>query len=171
VVDVSGTEQAIVEQGPLATYLHGHIAGSRSAEALAQRLIDAGDVPDAEAFLSGFIDDIRRERSYVDSLLDRMSADQGILRRGVDAAAELASRAMGPASAASPGTFADLEALAIGVWGKRLLWGTLSRLADVDKRLGELPLDDLIADAERQEVELLRLRQEVIVPSLAPDAL
>jgi hypothetical protein len=78
---------------------------------------------------------------------------------------------MGLASAASPGTFADLEALAIGVWGKRLLWGTLSRLADVDKRLGELPLDDLIADAERQEVELLRLRQEVIVPSLAPDAL
>jgi hypothetical protein len=144
--------------------------GSRGAEALAQRLIDAGDSPGAEAFLSGFIDDIRRERSHVETLLERVGPDPGILRRSLDAGAGLASKAMGLASFASPGLFADLEALAIGVWGKRLMWGTLVRLSDVNESFGELPLEDLIADAERQEVELLRLRQDAIVPSLAPDA-
>jgi hypothetical protein len=167
---VSESEQTIVEQGSLANYLHGHISGSRGAEALAQRLIDAGDAPGAVAFLSSFIDDIRRERSFVEMLLERMSPDPGILRRGVDAATGLASKAMGVASVASPGVFADLEALAIGVWGKRLLWGTLVRLSEVNSHFGELPLDALIGDAERQEVELLRLRQDAILPSLAPDA-
>jgi hypothetical protein len=70
------------------------------------------------------------------------------------------------AAAPAPRPFSDLEMLAIGVWGKRLLWGALKELSDVDDRIAELPIDQLTDQAERQEVELLRLRSDVVAPSL-----
>jgi hypothetical protein len=77
--------------------------------------------------------------------------------------AEMASRV---AATASPRPFSDLEALAIGVWGKRLLWGALIELSVIDERIAELPLDSLTEQAERQEVELLRLRSDAVLRSL-----
>ena len=59
-----------------------------------------------------------------------------------------------------PSLLEDLETLAVGVWGKRLLWGALARKAMVDPRLAELPIEHLVASAEAQERELLRLRDE-----------
>jgi len=70
------------------------------------------------------------------------------------------------AAVPSPRPFSDLEALAIGVWGKRLLWGALIELSDVDDRIAELPLHDLTEQAERQEVQLFRLRSDSVVSSL-----
>jgi hypothetical protein len=83
--------------------------------------------------------------------------------RAAGAAAEMAGRV---GTVGSPKPFTDLEALAIGVWGKRLLWGALIELSEVDERIASLPLSDLSDQAERQEVELLRLRSESIRSSL-----
>ena len=69
---------------------------------------------------------------------------------------------------ALPAEVAELEALAIGIWGKRLLWGTLNKLAEIDERFSTVPTDALSDRAERQEIEMLRLRQDAILPSFAP---
>lgn len=156
-----------LDESGLATYLQAHEAGSRAGEGVAKRLLGRDDVDQAaKVFLRTFIVEIRVERAHVTSLLERLERDESLIHRGFQAAAMLADMASRVAASASPRPFADLEALAIGVWGKRLLWGALIELSDVDQRIAELPLDELTEQAERQEVELLRLRSDAIASSL-----
>jgi hypothetical protein len=156
-----------VQEAPLATYLREHLAGSYAAEAIANRVIERSDDTGTRAFLERFVTDIVKDRSEIEALLEDLDDGRGLVRRALDAATEAAGKAADMASP-SPGDFADLEALALGVWGKRLLWGTLARLAEVDPRFQGIPLDALMERAERQEKELIRLRHKAIVPSLAP---
>jgi hypothetical protein len=160
------SDVALDESG-LATYLQAHEAGSHAAEGVAKRLLGRDDVDaDAKAFVREFIVEIRVERAHLTSLLERLETDQSLIRRGLRAAAGVADAIGRVAAAPAPRPFSDLEMLAIGVWGKRLLWGALKELSDVDDRIAELPLDQLTDQAERQEVELLRLRSDVVAPSL-----
>jgi hypothetical protein len=157
-----------LDEASLAAYLESHLTGSKSAEGLAQRLLEADEHDeDVKRFLRGFIGEIREERGYVESIIESMDRDRSLIRRGLDVATELAGMAGELAATVSPGLFAHLEALAVGVWGKRLLWGALVKLAEVDDRFQSLPLADLSDQADRQEVELLRLRNDAIVPSLS----
>jgi hypothetical protein len=155
-----------IEEGPLRTYLQGHAAGSVAGEGIATRLRDTTEDAATKDFLSGFIEDVREERRILEELLEQVD-DAGLMRRGLDVAADVAAKAGRLAEPASPGSFADLEALAVGVWGKRLLWGTLRSLAEVDDTFRSIPVDELSDRAERQEIELLRLRQDAIIPTLA----
>ncbi len=158
---------ASLDEAGLATYLQAHEAGSRAAEGVAKQLLGRNDVDaDARAFLRTFIVEIRVERAHLTSLLERLERDESLVHRGFQAAAMLAEVASRVAATASPRPFSDLEALAIGVWGKRLLWGALIELSVIDERIGELPLDSLTEQAERQEVELLRLRSDAVLRSL-----
>jgi hypothetical protein len=157
-----------LDEASLAAYLQSHLTGSESAEGLAQRLLDGDEHDeDVKRFLKGFIGDIQEERGYVESIMESLDRDRSLIRRGLDVATDLAGMAGELAATASPGPFADLEMLAVGVWGKRLLWGTLLKLAEVDERFRSLPLADLSDSADRQEIELLRLRNDAIVPSLS----
>ena len=63
----------------------------------------------------------------------------------------------------APSRFEQLESLAVGVWGKRLLWGAIARQASEDPRLADIEIDRLIEMAESQEIDLLRLRDEELV--------
>jgi hypothetical protein len=66
-------------------------------------------------------------------------------------------------SGARPTLAEELEVLAMGVWGKRLLWGALARVAESDPRFEDLDLEALTARAEDHERELLRLREDALV--------
>jgi hypothetical protein len=161
------SSDVVLDESGLATYLQAHEAGSHAAEGVAKRLLGRDDVDaDAKAFVREFIVEIRVERAHLTSLLERLETDQSLIRRGLRAAAGVADVIGRVAAAPAPRPFSDLEMLAIGVWGKRLLWGALKELSDVDDRIAELPLDQLTDQAERQEVELLRLRSDVVAPSL-----
>jgi hypothetical protein len=165
------SDVALDESG-FATYLQAHETGSHAGEGVAKRLLARDDLDaDAKAFLREFIVEVRVERAHLTSLLERLETDQSLVRRGLRAAANVADVIGRVAAAPAPRPFSDLEMLALGVWGKRLLWGALKELADVDDRIAELPLDELTDQAERQEVELLRLRSDVIAPSLTDQRL
>jgi hypothetical protein len=156
-----------LDESGLATYLQAHDAGSHAGEGVAKRLLDRDDLDEsAKEFLRSFILEVREERAQLTSLLERIHRDESLVRRAFQAAAVLADVAARIAAVPSPRPFSDLEALAIGVWGKRLLWGALIELSDVDARIAELPLHDLTEQAERQEVQLLRLRSDSVVSSL-----
>ncbi len=157
---------AFDERG-LATYLQAHETGSLAAEGVAKGLLARDDVERmTKVFLRTFIVEIRVERAHVTSLLERLERDQSLMQRGFRAAAGFADMAGRFVSAPLPSPLSELEALAVGVWGKRLLWGALNELSVIDERIEELPLGVLTEQAERQEVELLRIRSEAVLSSL-----
>jgi len=160
----------VLHEDALGTYLREHIAASYAAEDLAGRLIDRSEDPQASEFLRRFVEEIREERTYLVELLEPMEDDRGMIRKGIDVATEIAGKAERFVNLALPAEAAELEALAIGIWGKRLLWGTLKKLAEIDERFSVVPTDVLSDRAERQETEMLRLRQDAILPSFAPPA-
>ncbi|HJX07830.1 MAG TPA: hypothetical protein VJ736_07150 [Actinomycetota bacterium] len=161
------SSNVVLDESGLATYLHAHEAGSHAGEGVAKRLLGRDDLDAAaKAFLREFVVQIRVERAHVTSLLERLESDQSLVRRAFQAAATVADMVGRVAALPAPRPFSDLEALAIGVWGKRLLWGALIELSDVDERIAKLPLAELTDQAERQEIELLRIRSDAIVPSL-----
>ena len=95
--------------------------------------------------------------------LDILGEGESVLTRSVGAMGGMLTwlRDAAPVGSA-PTLLEDLEALAIGVWGKRLLWGTLARVAAYDPRLAVLDADRLAAQAETEEREILRLRSAEI---------
>ncbi len=81
-------------------------------------------------------------------------------------AAGVAAKVKDAVPGGAPSDLEGLEALAVGVWGKRLLWGTLHTIAAFHDGFRALPLDDLSEKAEDQERELVRLRQRAIATSM-----
>ena len=56
--------------------------------------------------------------------------------------------------------FAELDFLAAGIEGKKILWGNLRDFADLATRLPDVDFDDLIERAERQRAELEPFRAQ-----------
>ena len=153
----------------LGTYLNDHLAGAeiglRTAERLAPQL--GGE---AERFLKGMCKAIEEERDLLRDLLDRLGSSDSLLKRSVGVAGGIlgAMRDAIPVGDA-PTVLEDVELLAIGVWGKRLLWGTLARVAAHDDRFANISADWLAARAEAQERTLLGIRADEIVRTLELD--
>src|SRR6187551_3436743 len=83
-----------LNEAALAAYLQSHITGSESAEGLAQRLLEGDEHDeDVKRFLKRFVGEIREERGYVESIMERLDRDRSLIRRGLDAATELAGMA------------------------------------------------------------------------------
>jgi hypothetical protein len=57
--------------------------------------------------------------------------------------------------------FVELDVLAMGIEGKKILWVNLRDLAGLDKRLPDVDFDGLIERAERQRAELEPFRARV----------
>ena len=66
--------------------------------------------------------------------------------------------------------FEELDFLAMGIEGKKLLWATLRDLAGLASRLPDVDFDDLIERAERQRVELEPFRVRAGTEALAAPA-
>ena len=167
----TGSEHAVEgsQEDALAVYLRGHVAGSHGAEAIARRLEDRSSDPSLRAFLGTFVEDVVHERALVEDILAEVEGSAGLLRRGASAVADAATRLGGALTQeVSPGPAADLEALAIGVCGKRLLWGALAVLAEVDDRLARLPFPSLAERATDHERQILAFRRDLLVPTLLP---
>jgi hypothetical protein len=160
----------VIREDALGTYLREHIAASHAAEDLSGRLIERTEDPQADEFLRRFVEEIQEERAHLEALLEPIDDDRGLIRKGIDVATGIAGKAESLVNLALPAQVAELEALAIGIWGKRLLWGTLKRLAEIDERFSAVPADALSDRAEWQERQMLRLRQDAIIPSFASSA-
>ena len=143
-------------------YLQSHAAGADVALAVATRLAGKHAGTDVGTVLHTLAEDIRSEQQVVRDALERLPLQPDLLRRifGVlGAAGRLAgSLPLVP----EPSLVEDLEALAVGVWGKRLLWGALARVAESEGGFDGVDLDALAAKAEDQEREILRLRQDAL---------
>jgi hypothetical protein len=149
----------------LSTYLERHLAGSETAVRLTEGLLDRASDPEELEFLRRFSLELEQERTILRSTLDGLHHDKSLVQRGIGIATGVAAMVKATLPS-SEDELEALEALAVGVWGKRLLWGALQTIADADDRFAGLPLGALSRQAEEQERQLLGLRQEAIATSL-----
>jgi hypothetical protein len=151
-----------VDDARLRTYLNDHLAGASAAVwTLVQLAADhSGD--ELGPPLADLRDEVSMDRDTLRDLIGRLPAGESPWKRALGAAGAVVmwGRNVLPVSRPSPAE--ELEALAVGVWGKRLLWGTMTRVAQRDTRFADLEIEDLTERAEAQEKELLRLRDQFL---------
>jgi hypothetical protein len=149
----------------LSTYLERHLSGSDVAVRLVDGLHGRASNQEERDFLERFSRELEDERAVLHSIIDGLDHGEGLVQRGIGIATGVAAMAKAVLPG-SPDELEALEALTVGVWGKRLLWGALQTVADSDERFDGLPLGALSRQAEDQERELVGLRQRAVTASL-----
>jgi len=151
-----------------ASYLEDHLAGSEPGLTIARRLRRAHLGNELGAAMLRLEVQIEDEQQVLRTAIVRLGgtvSGPGLIGQVLGLAAGLATtarRVVLPEPV--PSLLEDLEALAVGVWGKRLLWGALARRAMEDPRLADIEIEELVEQAESQELEILRLRDEELQP-------
>lgn len=149
---------------PLRAYLEDHLIGSEVGLRAARRL---------HRRVEGEL------HEYMQELVTRIPDERRILREVIVAAGRsvqpvaIASRAFGVATSLGvwvrralpepvPSILEDVEALIVGVRGKRLLWETMVRVAATDPGFDRWPFAQLASEAEVQERRLVGFHQNVV---------
>lgn len=109
----------------LQSYLLDHLAGSDIAYALVERLCRDQAGTSVGALARRLQGEFGEERRVVMALLRTTGSSPRSLKRVVAAVQSAAFDAAGPTVAGERPVFLALEALAVGVQGKRLLWRVL----------------------------------------------
>lgn len=143
--------------GQLAGYLNDHLAGSTAGLELARRCRDHAHGEGPRAELGALVSEIGEDRETLLALMRALGVRPDPVRQGLAWLGEKATRLrLGNPVFAGPdlGRMLELEALALGVEGKRGLWEALRGTPAVTG----LPLEELVARAVRQREVLERHR-------------
>jgi hypothetical protein len=152
----------------LATYLNDHLAGATAGSELARRAASENEGTPLGELLSKLAEEIAEDR---EALLELMGTlDVRVDRKKVVAGwtAEKAGRLKPNAqlrgySPLSP--LIELEALSLGIEGKRLLWRSLETVAD-EHGLPAERLAELADRARRQRDRVERQRMKLVARAL-----
>ena len=152
----------------LATYLNDHLAGSTVGLELARRAASENEGTPLGRFLSVLAEEIAEDRRALEELMDELFVETDHKKVAAGWLAEKVGRLKPNAqlrgySPLSP--LVELEALSLGVEGKRAMWRALREIAD-EHELDAARLDELAKRARRQRDRLERQRV-----ALAPNAL
>ena len=135
----------------LGIYLNDHLAGSTTAIELIGRAVDQYEGTPLGAFLAELGAEIEQDRDVLKAVMAENGIEPQRVKLAAAWAAEKAARLKfsGALLRRSPLTpFVELETLAVGIHGKRLLWQALRANPADDTTVARL--DELIARAERQ---------------------
>jgi hypothetical protein len=145
----------------LATYLQDHRAGAVAAVELLAHVEAAHPGTEVERFAADLRADITADVRLLEDLMDRAGCAPSRARHAapwlVEQVVELTTRLQDPGDGAF-GLLEALEAVAIGIDGRRALWLTLADAANGTPALAGVPYDQLIrrAEAQRSAVEIQR---------------
>jgi hypothetical protein len=151
-------------------YIEGHLAGAAVGHAVATRLAETHRGTDIGTTMDTLVEEIEEERAIVQSAIERLPAKPDLMRRAAKMVGGATAKAAALPFVPEPSLLEDLEALAVGIWGKRLLWGALRRADLPEGDFSDLPLDHLAEKAEHQEREVLRLREDLLVSAFPTDS-
>jgi hypothetical protein len=146
----------------LATYLNDHLAGSVVALELLEHLEAAQAGTALERFLADLRADVAADRQELEALMDQLHVAASRPRRATawltEKATELKLRLDDPAGGALR-LLEGLEAVEIGIAGKRALWRALAAAAEVVPELQGVDYARLEQRAEEQHrrVDVVRL--------------
>jgi hypothetical protein len=146
----------------VATYLREHLAGADTAIQIVHDLSDAYRGGPEGALFASLYEQFREDRGVVEKIL----AELGYISRSVKRLAGRATgSALGTVAGGAPGDlslFRTLEALAIGVQGKRCLWRAAQALVALPHPPGRRSFVELEADAVRQWEAIERHRWSLV---------
>lgn len=155
----------------IATYLNDHLAGSVVALELLEHLEAAHAGTPLEAFLAELRADIEADRQELEALMSRLDVAESRTRKAsawvAEKMTELKLRLDDPAGGALR-LLESLEAVAIGIEGKRSLWRSLAAAAAgvPALQLADYARLEQRADEQRRRVETKRL--EAATSALTP---
>jgi hypothetical protein len=146
----------------LATYLHDHRAGAVVALELLAHLEKTHAGTDLERFAATLRADIEADKRELEALTGRLNLGSSLTRKATawlgEKLTELKLRLDDPAHGALH-RLEILEAVSVGIEGKRALWRSLATAAETAPRLRGPDYGHLVrrAEEQRQRMEPLRL--------------
>jgi hypothetical protein len=146
----------------LATYLRDHLAGADTAIQVVQGLRDAYRGGPEGALFESLYDEFREDRGVVEGILVELGYTSRSTKRLAGRATGNALRVVAGGAPGDLSLFRTLEALAIGVQGKRCLWRAAQALVGLPHPPGRRSFVELEADAVRQWETIERHRRSVI---------
>jgi hypothetical protein len=151
----------------LSDYLNDHLAGSIAALELLDRMIEACEGKSLEGFLRQLREDIDQDQEKLKELIEKLGMSESTVRKAGAWIAEKLTRPkidLGEGSKEEIGVFLALEALLLGITGKRSLWRalqcasrTLPALARLDYSGLEKRAIDQCEQVEARRLEIARL--------------
>jgi hypothetical protein len=152
---------------PLMTYFRDHLAGAQAAIDLLEVLRDQHPGTPLGQFAAGLPAEVEEDREALRGLAEQVGAGASGLKEAAAWLGEKVSRVkLRRRSAGELATFEALEALGLGILGKRALWRALAVVAGGDDRLCGMDFHHLAARAHAQHVQVEERRLEA-----APTAL
>ena len=146
----------------LATYMRDHLAGADTAIQLVQGLSDAYRGVAEGALFESLYDQFREDRSVVEGILAELGYTSRSAKRLAGRATGSALRAVAGGAPGDLSLFRTLEALAIGVQGKRCLWRAAQAIVALPHPPGRRSFVELEADAVRQWETIERHRWTLV---------
>jgi hypothetical protein len=151
----------MMEASRFVAYLQEHLAGSEAGSRIVKSLKRQHPHDDLRDVMTRFERQFDEEQEVLRTVIHRLGGGSGpsIVAQMFGLAGSMVAVAQRVVVGdPAPSLLEQLESLAVGVWGKRLMWGAIARKASEDPRLADLEIDRLIEMAESQEFDLLRLR-------------
>ena len=152
----------------LSDYLNDHLAGSVAALELLDRLVETYTGKPLERFFRELRDDIRADQGQLEELIAKLGIKESTVRKAGAWIAEKISRPKIDLEADSKsdlGLFLALEALVLGITGKRSLWRALGAASRAVPELARLDYSELekraIDQCERVEARRLEIARAV----------
>ena len=152
----------------LRDYLNDHLAGAVGALELLDRMIEACQGKPLERFFRDLRRDIEEDQGQLKELMAKLGVSESTVRKAGAWVAEKFSRSkidVGEGSKEEIGIFLALEALVLGITGKRSLWRALQAASRTVPELGRLDYSGLekraIAQCERVEARRLEIARGV----------
>ena len=146
----------------LTTYLKDHFAGSVAALELLDHLISSHRAKSQEQFFVRLRQEVNEDQEVLQKILYALGADDSALRNATAFFGEKLARVKLKIEDHTGGQLArleKLEALALGIEGKRALWRVLIAVAEEIPALRNMDLArmDQRADDQRKRVEIRRI--------------
>lgn len=152
----------------LTDYLNDHLAGSVGALELLDRLVDTYDGKPLGRFFRDLRDDIHQDQEQLKELIGKLGIEESAVRKAGAWFMEKLSRPkidLDEGDKAPLGLFLALEALVLGITGKRSLWRALHAASRVMPELARVDYSGLekraIEQCERVEARRLELARSV----------
>jgi hypothetical protein len=156
----------------LSSYLNDHLAGSVGALELLDRLIDTSEGKPLERFFRELRHEIDADQETLKDLISRLGEKESALRKAGAWIGEKLSRTkiqLNETHEGEMGLFLALEALALGIHGKRSLWRALATASETAPRLRGLDYAMLekraVEQHDRVESKRLEVAREVFKSS------
>jgi hypothetical protein len=155
----------------LTSYLNDHLAGSVGALELLDRLTDTYREKPLEHFFRNLRDDIHADQEQLKELIQKLGAEESAVRKAGAWIVEKLSRAkieLSESAEGETGLFLALEALVLGITGKRSLWRALQAASKTMPQLARLDYAGLekraIEQCERVEARRLETARMAFTP-------